>query len=455
MLLEGRQALDPMLVKQAIGNLLIHHDALRLRFVRQGNDWQQQYAAYDEVVPFTYLDLSELPAAIQGQRIESVEAELQGSLRLTEGPLLRVAFFHLGSHRPCHLLLVIHHLVVDGISWRVLLEDLQTAYRQLSQGEAVQLPARTTSFKLWSEQVTAYAQSAALRKELPYWLAEPRTHVDHLPLDYLVEDESNLEGTTRTVSLSMSAEETQTLLLDVPNTYHTQINDVLLTALTLAFSEWTGAKTLLVNMEGHGREDIIEGLDLSHTVGWFTSLFPVLLELEDVSAPGQALKAIKEQLRRIPNHGIGYGLLRYLCKDSAIVRQLQALSPAEVSFNYLGQLDQAYSQTALWRECGESHGPSRSLRGKRSHYLDVGGLIVGGQLHMQWTFSERLHHMTTIEQLAESYMQKLRSIINSCQSPDIEEYTPSDFPLATLDEQKLNALSYLLQQIDEGEKATL
>ena len=448
MLLEMQQAIDLNLLQQAVQQLLVHHDALRLRFERSASGWRQVNALPDEVVPCTQVDLSELSQSEQAGAIEAKAAEVQASLNLEVGPLMRVVLFELGSNQPQRLLWVIHHLAVDGVSWRILLEDLQTTYQQLCRGQAMKLPPKTTSFQDWATALSEYAQSAALEQELDYWLASSQSWVAPLPVDYPVDKDANTLVSASHVSVSLSSTQTHALLQSVPQAYNTQINDVLLTALVQAFAQWTGNRCLLVDLEGHGREEILEAVDLSRTVGWFTTLFPVLLELKPTANPGEALKVVKEQLRRIPNRGIGYGLLRYLRGDTTLEEQLQALPQAEVSFNYLGQFDQLLSLDAMFGLAKESSGPEHSQLGSRSHLLEVNALVVGDCLQVNWTYSSKLHQRATVESLAESFMTQLRALIAHCQSPDAGGYTPSDFPLAKLDEQKLSKLATLIDKSD-------
>src|SRR5262249_3824942 len=342
----------------------------------------------------------------------------------------------------------IHHLVVDTVSWRILLEDLHMAYQQLSSGMMIQLPPKTTSFKYWAEQLTKYVQSARLWQELTYWLVHPRTHVSHLPVYYL--EGSNIVASACTVSASLSHAETQALLQEVPRAYQTQINDALLTALAQALAHWTGMSTLLIDLEGHGREEIVEGVDLSRTVGWFTTIFPVLLQLEPAVPPAEALKSVKEQLRCIPQRGIGYGVLRYLSQDKEIGEKLRALPQAEVCFNYLGQVDQGLAGARLFGLTQEASGPHRSLHGKRRYLLAINGCLVGGQLQFDWTYSECIHRRDTIEGLAHGFIEALRTLIVHCQSPEAGGYTPSDFPQMQLSQQELDALLATLGEPAEG-----
>jgi len=379
-----------------------------------------------------------LPEAEQRPAIEAAATELQASLNLESGPLVRVALFDLGPNQPNRLLLVIHHLAVDGVSWRILLEDLHRAYQQLSHGKAMKLPPKTISFQGWAQQLSEYVQSAVLEQELDYWLASSRFGVAPLPVDYPAGKNANTVASACNVSVSLSAEETRALLQDVPQAYNTQINDVLLTALVQTFARWTGTGCLLVDLEGHGREEILEGVDLSRTVGWFTTVFPVLLDLTEANHPGEALKSVKEQLRRIPNRGISYGLLRYLKEDTAIAEKLRALPQTEVSFNYLGQFDRVLSPDGMFGLAKESSGSAYSLLGRRSHLLEIDGFVAGGQLQFDWTYSSNLHQRATVERLAEGFMASVRSLIAHCQSPEAGGYTPSDFPSAKLGQKDID-----------------
>lgn len=445
LLLEVRQAIVPALLKQAVQQLLEHHDALRLRFAHKESGWQQINAGLDEAeaVPFSCIDLSELPTAEQETTLEATAAKLQASLNFADGPLIRVALFDLGDNQPNRLLLVIHHLAVDGVSWRILLEDLQQAYQQLNLGEAVQLPPKTTSFKQWSEFLQEYAYSAGLQQERDYWVQASRQFVSRLPVDN--PGGANTVVSVRTVSVSLSVEQTGALLQKVPAVYRTEINDVLLAALVQSFTQWTKGNSLLVDLEGHGREASVlstrlanaKDIDLSRTVGWFTTIFPVLLTLEGISQPGEALKGIKEQLRSVPNRGIGYGVLRYLSGDTSVTEQLQTLPQAEVRFNYLGQLDQVLLESDLFELANRTPGASRSAQDYRRYLLDINGFVLEGQLKLEWMYNEQIHRRTTIEGLATGFVEALRSLITHCQSPEAGSYTPSDFPEANLSQKDL------------------
>jgi amino acid adenylation domain-containing protein/non-ribosomal peptide synthase protein (TIGR01720 family) len=448
-LLEARETLDADLLEQTVAHLLAHHDALNLRFMQAADGWQQFNASHEGEIPFRRVDLSALAEAEQAAAIESIADEIQASLNISEGPLMRVALFDLGAGKLGRLLTVIHHLAVDGVSWRILLEDLLTVYRQLSRGETVRLPPKTSSFKQWSERLTAHAQSRTVLNELDYWLTQSERQASPLPVDFHGGD--NTRASAGVVSVALSAEETDALLHEAPEVYHTQSNDLLLAALTKTLTKWSGRTSLTLALEGHGREEIAEDLDLSRTVGWFTSIFPVALSLDGARTPGEALQSIKEQLRRIPERGIGYGLLRYLCAAEPVkerVERLRAIPLPEVSFNYLGQFDQVLPPSAPFGLARESSGRLSSPAGRRRHLLEISGGVIGNQLRLDWTYSENLHSRATVEKLAQSFVAELRALVAHCQSPEAGGYTPSDFPLANLGQAQLDNV---FARLDEEE----
>jgi len=429
-----KEPLETSYFRAALEQVESHHDALRLRFRRGAAGWNQEYIASNGRVSFEQIDLSLLNEPSSRTTMFEAASRCQASLDLAEGPLWRVLHFKMPAGYADRVLIVIHHLAVDGVSWRILLEDLESAYNQLKKGQNVRLPAKTSSFQQWALKLAEYSVASELRAQLDYWRRVSGRSYAQLPLDDVgPRSRQIVENSSTTIKVRLEASETQALLQQVPAVYKTQVNDVLLTALTLAFREWTGSDELYVNLEGHGREDIIEGVDLSRTIGWFTSIFPVLLRLDNIS-PGPALKSVKEQLRRIPQKGIGYGILRYLAGHS----ELSGQAEPEVLFNYLGQFDRLVQDSHLMSLAPESSGPWQSPSQRRRHALEINGLVIDGQLELWWTYSERRHRAETIRRLAQSFLGALRSVIMHCQSRDAGGYTPSDFPLCGLDQETLD-----------------
>ena len=431
--LEVRETVDAEAMTAALGCVIEHHDALRVRL----DGSEQRFGELGEPTPFQRIALAGVRDEAQKRAMEQTAADVQASLDLAHGPALRAVLFDLGGARSNRLLLVIHHLACDGVSWRILFEDLWTAYEQSRRGEAMSLPAKTTSFKQWAERLAAHAGSETLTDEGAYWSSAARARVGRLPVDH--DRGENTEESLRAVSLSLTEDETDALLRKVPEAYRTQINDVLLSAVALALTRWTGAESALVDLEGHGREEIFEDVDLTRTVGWFTTVFPVLLDVPGRDGPGEVLTSVKEQLRAVPGKGLGYGLLRYLRGEGdALATRLVGLPQSEVSFNYLGQLDQAFQDASPFRIAPESVGPSHSIKAKRRYRLDVRSSVLNGRLGIRWAYSENQYRAETIEALSARVMEALRDLIAHCISPEAGGYTPSDFEKANLSREDLD-----------------
>jgi non-ribosomal peptide synthase protein (TIGR01720 family) len=417
-LFQTEQPLEPSLIEKAVRALLKHHDALRLRFARAGAVWEQVNAGVEETTPFAFVDLSMTPDAEQTRALTTAAARYQSSLHITTGPVIRVVLFSFGPERMSYLLFVVHHLVVDGVSWRILIEDLQSAYVQLTRGEPIQLPLKTSSYKQYAESLIEYARSPALMEEKYYWLSRRGKDASPLPRDF--PEGENTTGSVDLLSASLSRQATETLLRVAPRALQIQINDALLTALALCFSRWTGRRSLLVDLEGHGREDKIGDLDLSRTIGWFTAIFPVLVNLGETSQTTEMLMRVKEQLRRIPNHGVGYGLFRYLGEDRQTSEMLQSLPRAEIIFNYLGRFDDRLSGEGGFTASPIDVGPLYSPRQPRRHLIEINGSMTNGQFRFAWKYSKNIHRAATIERLLDDYLEALESLALDCQRLESE-----------------------------------
>ncbi|HLY31528.1 MAG TPA: condensation domain-containing protein, partial [Ktedonobacterales bacterium] len=433
-----QERLSPQLLKQLASALVAHHDALRLRFVRTPHGWQQSNAAEETHAFFSEVDLSDTDPPQRSAAITAACTQLQSSLDLQQGPLLRVCYFEMGPQERARLLLVIHHLCVDAVSWRVLLEDLASGIAQLSRGEELALPAKTTSFQAWAHKLAEYASSPTLLSERAYWQEVLEADVAELAVDYA--GGANTAASQGVVRVELEAEQTRALLSEVPSVYHTHINDALLSALARSVSWWSGERRVRVDLEGHGREALFEGVDVSRTVGWFTSLYPVLLEVPSSSDWGECLKGVKEQLRGVPKRGLGYGVLRYLCSDADMRESVSGGSGAQISFNYHGHLDIDGEAAGAFLTAAESVGAVRSPLAQRTHLLDIVGHVAQGRLHVAFFYSDALHSRSTVQELAHTYLQGLRELIAHCQSAQAGGYTPSDFPRATLSQAALDHL---------------
>ncbi|HEX8933541.1 MAG TPA: condensation domain-containing protein, partial [Pseudonocardiaceae bacterium] len=415
----------------AVDAVVAHHPVLRMRFSCVEGQWSQEIATASDVV-LQRSDLSGVAPADRRAAVEQAAGAAACGLDITGGPLLRVVMFDFGpGHRPW-LFIAVHHLVVDGVSWRILLGDLEIAYHQARTGSPVELEPVGTAFTQWAHRWVNHVQDGGLDADLGYWSALNQDKPAQLPV---ARSGVNTADSARVVVARLGREDTDALLHRVPGAYRTQINDVLLSALGRVLASWTGQDQVLIALEGHGREEILPGVELSRTVGWFTSLFPVVLRV-DHTGWGDLLKSVKEQLRAIPHRGVGYGALRYLNPDNQLAGDL---SP-QISMNYLGQWDTAGKLDGLYRDWVGDLAPDVAPSSRRPFLLDVIGAVTDGQLQLSWTYSENVHDEETIRQLASDMVEALRRIVAHCTDPAAGGCTPSDFPLAAVSQTQLDAL---------------
>jgi amino acid adenylation domain-containing protein/non-ribosomal peptide synthase protein (TIGR01720 family) len=448
-LFQAKEHLDPALLRLSLQILIEAHAALRLRFRQEEHQWKQVYASAkgESDVPLTILDCPEGTRETQNVWIQERISEFQKSLRLDKGPLLHVALFNVGLAQPQRLFFVIHHLAVDLTSWNILLQDWRNIYRQVQAKLPVQPPVVATPFPVWAQRLETYAHSLRLMRERTYWLTRPWSQIKSLPVD--IPGGENTERWARTLSATLDRQETSALLQEVARAYHLLAHEVLLVALAEMVACWTGSRALLVELEGHGREDIIEDVDLSRTVGWFTALAPFCLDLRNQKTMKEALIAVKEQIRAMPNGGIGYGLLRYCSKDEGVRLDLAALPRSEIVFHYRGQSATVLERNALLSPTEEMNGLDLHPDSPRSHLLAFEGQIIDDHLRIALTYSERCFTATTIARLLGWCLEALKSIIAHCQMQREEQFTPQDFPEADLEQSELD--SVLASLYDEME----
>jgi amino acid adenylation domain-containing protein/thioester reductase-like protein/non-ribosomal peptide synthase protein (TIGR01720 family) len=408
-LLDVRGELDLAHLVQALKQLVEHHDVLRLRFMRSGRGWRQCHSDGENQWAFHHEDLSALPASDLSRSVETLGKEWQGRLDISHGPIMRAVLFDFGRQRGARLLLIIHHLVVDGVSWRILVEDFEAVYHQLCSNGAIELPAKTTSFKSWSRHLYEYAKTEMLRQDAEYWLSLPWESIAPLPVDNSAG--ANLIKTVETICTTLSSEETERLLRVVPKTFGERINDLLLTALAQALKIWCGNDRFSIELEGHGREeDLFEGVDLSRTVGWFTSSFPLVLDLSCADTLAEALTAVSRQLRHIPKKGLPYGVARFIrCLDG-----FADFPKAQVAFNYLGQIDRTPLGSSLFSLAPESIEGVYDENFSRAVELEISAQVLDGKLEITWTYSGARFRRSTVQTLANAYTRVLTALIRVC-----------------------------------------
>jgi non-ribosomal peptide synthase protein (TIGR01720 family) len=429
-------------LKAALAALLHHHDALRLRFAQHNGLWQQVNAGQEAI------DLDSVFAELEVQSESELEAQAQRaqeSLNVQQGPLLKVLLMQDRQSSKSYLLLVIHHLAVDGVSWRIVLEDLQRAYEQGLRGEAISLPVKSSSYQQWAELLASYAGSEALEQELSYWVEQGRRPTARLPLE---KEAGNVREQEGVVEVGLSQEATTRLLREVSRGYDSEVLEVLVLGLVEALAGWSGGREIRLDLEGHGRQELSGEVDVSRTVGWFTSLYPVVVELRE-GGVAERLSGVKEALRGVPGKGLGYGVWKYMGGGRAVESGVgEEEERSVVSVNYLGQLDGAIVELGGWRPSGRSRGREWSGVGERTHQLEVLCSIVNGELGVSLRYSEGVNEAATMSRLAGAFMDNLLAIIHSLEEGDTSNLNYEQFSDFKWDQEDVDAYTSLLKKLE-------
>ncbi len=429
------------MLKQIVTALYHRHDALRLRFSAQigttiGKFVPYQMSMLDESI--AYYDLKSCSSEQRTQFLQDAIDKLHQTLAIENGCLIKAAFFDYGNE-PGRLFIAIHHLVIDGVSWRVLLADIEQALFMLQQGQPVALMPKTSSYKQWGEALLEFSRSADVQQELPYWLAQLSVPVPYLPVTAVELNENTLSA-TQVLTFCLSKTDTTALLSTANRAYRTQTIELLMVAMLMGLQRWTGQKNMRIDLEGHGREELFDYLDISNTLGWFTNIYPFTVAMPADSRVDdfvQSIKAVKEQYRNIPLHGIGYGILTALTMDSQLL-ELSATQPHDIIFNYLGQIDQTINFDTQLKPATEGIGTHFSLQRVRSHVLGFNAIVSNSAMHFTLDYNPGQLSTEQVEGFRGCLVESLQSLVQHCLQPGVGSVTPSDFPLAAVTQHQLD-----------------
>jgi amino acid adenylation domain-containing protein/non-ribosomal peptide synthase protein (TIGR01720 family) len=403
-LLEVLQPMEPELLKQAIHTVIARHDALRLRFVSQGRWWQESVVTESNSV-FFWFDVQQYAAAEQLQILHSEIDQLHRRINIHTGLLVQVAYFRCGSDQPDRLAWVIHHLAVDAVSWRLLIEEVEAIYRSLVNGKPIKLPV-PGSFQSWVTKLTQKVEIDSIQAQRQFWQNLIQFPSFSVPLDH--PSASNQEVDAQKVTVRLSAASTRQLLHVLPQARASNINDILLASLGITLARWGGDDQVRIDCERHGRQDELSSMAEAGTVGWFTVIHPVLLKLGQLNDEKQAFRAALAQLAEIPDHGFAYSLLRYPPSGTP---SLSDPVNGEVMFNYLGQLDMGTAASEFFVLAEESIGQDRHPSVTRSHKLEIDAEVRHAQLTVIWHYSQALHDRETIERQAQAHLSLLETAL--------------------------------------------
>ncbi len=419
-------------LRAALADVMAHHDVFRLRFQRNDGGWRSFYGPL-EPAGFEVLE------AGRGETPAVIDERARTALDPGNGVLLQVRLVR-GSDGE-KLLLAAHHLAVDGVTWGLLLEELESAYRARLAGETPQLPPVTTSYGGWARTLPALARDPKLAADLDWWLEQGDD--GSWPTDLPADDAGDVASEQRQ-RLEIDAERSGRLLRDLPERFHARVDDLLVTALVLTLANWRRGDRVVLALEGHGRDGpAAVGRDPARCAGWFTAIYPLSFRV-DTSAPAATLiKSVKECLRIGARRGGGYGLLRYLHPDPALRQRLAERPQPALLFNYLGRVQRR--ENRLFGRLAEAPAPDRGPESRRDHLFEVEALVVTAadgtaRLRIDWLYSDQRHERTTVERLCRELDRHLTVLIDGGLEADAGGFTPSDFPDAAVSQEDLDAV---------------
>lgn len=428
--------------KTVLSSLINHHEALRTRFISTSSGWQQvvddTITLFDEVLSstFFYQDFSMVPEDRQAEVILQDARIRQASIDLGVFPLMKAVYYDLGPSQPHRLLLIFHHLIFDGVSARIFVEDFVNAYVQILGGGKPILSEKTTTYRKWAGKLFETAQSELITNQLGYWIKMLGSAVSSLPLDR--PKGKNIFGLAEELTVFLTEEETNAFIYGATRRHRVSSYVILLTGLVRFYQKVTRVNEIFIEVEGHGREEIegtpLDRLDVSRTIGWFTSIYPLLLSINPTQNICEQLKSIAQQVNEIPQRGIGYGLLRYSCQDREIRKKISAIPEPAINFNYLGQFDQnvtnSQKEVSNQQNFQVPQGASDDLEAimpiqiisapvgneqapetPRKATLYIVAAVSGGQLGVRWLYSTDQYFESTIQRYADLFMDELRAIV--------------------------------------------
>ena len=428
-LLQVDPAVRTPVLKAALEAVLLRHEALRGRFQILPSGVQQRIApprAGEPSLAIIARTASSDPLAAPTEEATKIERRLH----LTRGPLVQAALFEHGDAAPAHLLLIVHHLVADLVSLRIILDDLQQACEQALRGEPIHLSAPVTSFAAWGAYLTAYAASNAARTQRALWIEQ----LTRAPLPHDREGD-NLAEHARALSVALD-ETTTGALLTAPG--GARPTDLLLASLGLTLARWAGAPACSIDVEGHGRPDVDPEIDLARTVGWITAIAPRRVEVAGAKDALEVLARVETQSARIPDGGIGYGALRYIARDAALEAAIAERGAPEVLFNFAGRFDPPPGEALFSFAEPEDVVRLRRSGGPRRHLLEVDAYVAEGRLRVRWTYGALIHEEGTVRALAQEHLTTLRDLLDKAAS--VARKRLAGFPLVSLSQAQLSRI---------------
>ena len=436
-------------LEKIAGVLIQQHDALRFRYYLENGQWRQEYGDSPGLLEIVRLDT--VPPESVSAEITKACNRLQASLDICKGPIIRFCLILTPSEYDHNrLFITIHHLAADGISWRILFEDLEKHLTALSLGQPISLEKKGTSYRQWATALAKHAEDRRTTTQLAFWQSVIR---DYQPIPADRQTGGCRYGDLETWAFDLPAALTRSLLQEANQAYGTAINDLLVSALVSALGNWSGLTTVVIGLEGHGRESLADNIDISRTIGWFTTLYPAAFSYDPAAGEDTLIKTVKEQLRGIPDKGLGFGLLRYLHPSEKIRCEL-ALAKWDIEFNYLGQTDNATAPGNWFSDVPESKGEGISPEAPIEEKLLINAFVAEGRLRLSLNYSKNQYKLATIDRLGQHFVNALERIAYHCLDQNRTAITPSDLGLGNqMDHRELDELNdFLIQAENNGDE---
>ena len=450
-------------IASALLSIIDHHDALRLRIRQTADGYSLTIAprgARDSSSQLQPIDISALDAVEMSQRKTSEVILAEQRLLPLNSVMLQAVLLYGRLDQPKTLLLTLHHLVVDGVSWRILMEDLNSAWQSAARGEQPSLPAVNTSLRAWARLLAADAATPSRIAEMSFWTGVLRPN-ENDPLYQPLDPAIDVAGASPRTTVTLPSDTTRALLTEVSNAFHIRIHELLLATLALIVTDWKRRArnatdgAVLIDVEGHGRELHNSGVDLSRTVGWLTSMYPIRIDTGDFSIADvwttpkrfvDLIRQVKNQLRVPADNGLGYGILRYLNSETSSL--LASVPSPAVSFNYLGRFSSGVADGHGRFEFADVMSDSdRPL----THALHFDAMIVDSDLGSELvaTFSSAATILSEVDlhELSTGWSYLLKLSVEIARSPNMSRIKPSDVPLVNLTEREIEALECRYQTI--------
>jgi len=413
-------------IKKALVKLIKHHDTLRLNYDRSNERLFYNNQITD--IAINYFDLSAYSSDEQDRLVEQLGFKLKSGLEIEKNLLFKTGAFNLGA-RGYLLLLTAHHLIVDGVSWRIILEDFDYLLSEINHQD-VKLPLKTHSFMAWSTWLNKYSENS-FDYEKKYWSDTLLSQFNY-PVDF--NTGCDTIGQSTTLSVELEVEKTKQLLTVVNHVYSIDIHETLTIALATILKDLTGQNDIVIEIEGHGREEMDSGLNVSRTIGWFTSLYPLNLKLQDGDLDVN-IKFLKEQMRKVPNKGFDFGILKYLKKE------FNANHNRYVRFNYLGSNESSMKRNSFEiADVGYEFDTDKT--NMLTAILDINAIIIDGKLIVTIVYSRNKFLDETVQNLLNMYVNRMDEIIKLSSSESDKKFTPSDFTASDISQDDLDNLLF-------------